>query len=419
VEALRWAILQLVWSAKGYSIKEMPVHFEREFRERDESSATRPTRRRKKNGGFSASTLTRRIKENEEAPHKVVEFVLNDTKLPIKEKQPREPYSVVRLGLAALDGKPAPETPAAFAEHLRSEFPTDSVALQLADALAKQGGPLDTLRAQFDALTRSVGASVVSLLAPLDTLGAKLDALASYLLASLASVGSKLDALASSVGAVLASLASLATIARKLDRADGKLDAMASKVDHVQRTLAVVGATVNDADAKGDVAGYARERETLSILRALGRVCGAVALLAVVGLVGFAGMLALLVSGRWAHRDSPTATTASATQPPAPLVVVVNGATGTMIDLRDYLGALADMGKKVQERWVPGEPLPYQKLAKDCDARLGERAIHGGCWAPIAHKPPPCELLYRYGDECYRPIAADPTKPVGLFPDQR
>ena len=48
-----------------------------------------------------------------------------------------------------------------------------------------------------------------------------------------------------------------------------------------------------------------------------------------------------------------------------------------------------------------------------------EELINGGCWAPIdpRRSPPPCRKLFRHGDTCYRPIAADPTKPVGMFPE--
>ncbi len=58
-----------------------------------------------------------------------------------------------------------------------------------------------------------------------------------------------------------------------------------------------------------------------------------------------------------------------------------------------------------------------QENTKDCDASLGERLIGGGCWANMGDVKPPCGKLFRYGDACYRPVAADPTKPVGMLPD--
>ena len=84
--------------------------------------------------------------------------------------------------------------------------------------------------------------------------------------------------------------------------------------------------------------------------------------------------------------------------------------------LRAAVGAWLDLGKKTEEHWIPKEPAPWQKLAKDCDKDLGETAINGGCWTKIADMAPPCGKLFRHGNGCYRPIAADPLKPVGLAP---
>jgi hypothetical protein len=84
--------------------------------------------------------------------------------------------------------------------------------------------------------------------------------------------------------------------------------------------------------------------------------------------------------------------------------------------LRALLGALLDLGKKNEELWIPKDPFPGQKLAKDCDPRLGEQAINGGCWVGIVGVKPPCGILFRHGDICYRPVSADPQKPVGIFP---
>jgi hypothetical protein len=82
--------------------------------------------------------------------------------------------------------------------------------------------------------------------------------------------------------------------------------------------------------------------------------------------------------------------------------------------LRVSLGNLLNLGKKDEEYWIPKEPYSWQKLAKDCDAAAGEEAINGACWVWIAAVKPPCGKLIRHGDKCYRPVAADPGKPVGL-----
>ncbi len=95
------------------------------------------------------------------------------------------------------------------------------------------------------------------------------------------------------------------------------------------------------------------------------------------------------------------------------------GRIATVADfLRTTLGVSLDLSKKAEELWIPKEPFPGQKLEKDCNPRQGEEAINGGCWVPVDRRrmAPPCGELFRHGDTCYRPVAADPTKPVGLFP---
>jgi hypothetical protein len=47
---------------------------------------------------------------------------------------------------------------------------------------------------------------------------------------------------------------------------------------------------------------------------------------------------------------------------------------------------------------------------------MGEVAINGNCWANQGDVKPPCGRLFRHGDKCYRPVAADPKKPIGPAP---
>jgi len=82
---------------------------------------------------------------------------------------------------------------------------------------------------------------------------------------------------------------------------------------------------------------------------------------------------------------------------------------------RSVLGAVLEMGEKTREHWIPKEPFPGQKPAKDCNPRLREQPINGGCWVGVIGDPP-CGDLFRHGNVCYRPVAADPAKPVGVFP---
>jgi len=51
-----------------------------------------------------------------------------------------------------------------------------------------------------------------------------------------------------------------------------------------------------------------------------------------------------------------------------------------------------------------------------CDAEWGEVAIYGNCWVGVVDVKPPCGRLFRHGDICYRPAAADPKKPIGPAP---
>ncbi len=121
----------------------------------------------------------------------------------------------------------------------------------------------------------------------------KLDALAS-------TVASKLDALSSSIASLLTLLAG---VKRTLDAVNGKLD----KLDDVLGRLGLVAATVSHVDAKGDLAGYARKRETRRVIRAVRRLGGSVRWVGRVALIGLAAVLVLLVSGRvrWVHDEEP------------------------------------------------------------------------------------------------------------------
>jgi len=81
------------------------------------------------------------------------------------------------------------------------------------------------------------------------------------------------------------------------------------------------------------------------------------------------------------------------------------------------VAASGETGEKLPpERYLPNQPFPGQKKPP-CDARLSEEAINGGCWTPILRQPP-CALLFRYGNTCYRPIATDPKQPVGTETQQ-
>jgi hypothetical protein len=144
------------------------------------------------------------------------------------------------------------------------------------------------------------------------------------------------------------------------------------------------------------------------------RIAVAVGAVAVVACLAVMAIVVLL-------RPGPSSV-AVATPSAPPVVIVANvGAGGALLAYEQQLllGALAQqMGQKQPpERLIPEKPLPGQKLAPDCDASLGEKAINGGCWTFIFDVKPPCGRLFREGNACYRPIAVDPQKPVGLEPE--
>jgi hypothetical protein len=166
---------------------------------------------------------------------------------------------------------------------------------------------------------------------------------------------------------------SFRVIGKKLDAHSGKLDKLLSEVEAIRLAL-----------------------------KGLLHVTATVLLL---GGLGFAGhqLRAGMTSGE----------TASATRVPR-VGDAVNGVVSAADALLRAALAAMDMGKKEEkELWIPKEPAPWQKLAKDCNPRLREEPINGGCWVRV-YGDPPCQDLFRHGNACYRPVAADPNKPVGM-----
>ncbi|HLL82977.1 MAG TPA: helix-turn-helix domain-containing protein, partial [Longimicrobium sp.] len=118
-----------------------------------------------------------------------------------------------------------------------------------------------------------------------------------------------------------------------------------------------------------------------------------VALIVAVVVLGVSAMAAL------AYRAASSGhALASARLPPvSDAATGAHGAPGIEAYLRAVLGTLLDLGKKVEENWIPKSPYPGQKLEKDCDRSLGETPINGGCWVPVAPSlmAPPCGKLFR------------------------
>jgi hypothetical protein len=117
------------------------------------------------------------------------------------------------------------------------------------------------------------------------------------------------------------------------------------------------------------------------------------------------GCLALLVAPLLAGAARPE---------PFVLVLPGAGADGSTVSF-DPRSLFDDMplawGEKPLDQPIPVKTLPGQKVAP-CNTALGEEAINGNCWAWQGAVKPPCGLLYRSGDKCYRPVAAEPKKPA-------
>jgi len=116
------------------------------------------------------------------------------------------------------------------------------------------------------------------------------------------------------------------------------------------------------------------------------------------------GCLALLVAPLLAGANQP-----------GPLVLIVAGAgpNGSTVsfDPRNLIDMPAAWGEKPLDQPIPLKTMPGQKVAP-CNAEVGERTINGNCWVWIADVKPPCGILFRQGDKCYRAVAAEPKKPA-------
>ena len=372
-QEIGWKILHLVWQAKGYGNKELPPLLHKNCPNVE---------------GLGESTIRGKVSRDEFAPPEVAQFVI-ERMAARKGKERRT--EIVLLGVAALLGQPLPKDskPAQAAHELRTAFPREEIASMLADALVKQSGLLDALRSKLESLLSSLasvitrefdalGSSLATLLTTLAGVRRTLDALASAIIG-------KLDALASSLVSLLTMLAG---VRRTLDAVDGKLD-------HLLSTLGLVAATVNHVDAKGDLAEYARGRESRRVLRAVG-------LVGLLGLVGFAAVLVLLVGVLFAVRQHQS----------PPSSVNVNIGTGAAEEAAKRQGAdvvwqrlVIEMGKP-KGRPMPHQPLPGQDVAPCKGSAV---TLYGACWLPTSYAVPCPPDLFEEGGKCYAAIHTVPA----------
>jgi hypothetical protein len=99
---------------------------------------------------------------------------------------------------------------------------------------------------------------------------------------------------------------------------------------------------------------------------------------------------------------------------PGPLMVIIAdagpGGSPVRFDPGAILATPAAWGEKPLDQPIPVKTLPGQKVAP-CDAGIGQLEINGNCWTQVGTAKPPCGRLFRQGDACYIPVAAEPKKP--------
>jgi len=338
--SLTWAILRLIWESKGYSMKELP----------DLLKARWPGRE-----GFAFASIQRKSQRGRKAPADVAAFVMDAKTLPVR-KGHEKPAEVVQLGLSALRGQPTPsKQPPELALSQLAHFPTNALALKLADALVGQAGPSPGTGSTFGKLARHMA----------------------RLVAKRIGCG-KLDSLQATCILI-----------------DVKLDGLSAKID--KSTAEILRAVRGSGGLGGGLVG--------GLL-----VCAAVVLM---------NCQHVVTSAASAPQVPPAHELATVTPQPLPVVIVATAGQGLapiMLELSALLGAVAgQMGEKVPpEQYVPNLLLPGQK-PPPCDAGLAERAVGGGCWVGTDMKPP-CGRLFRNDNTCYRPVAATPLKPVMVVP---
>lgn len=77
-----------------------------------------------------------------------------------------------------------------------------------------------------------------------------------------------------------------------------------------------------------------------------------------------------------------------------------------LIDLRQ------DGGQPLR-RGIPLKPGEGQKRPP-CDAEMGEEALRGACYIPVAGRKPPCGRLLEDGSQCFRAVFVAPRQPTSL-----
>ncbi|HLL54291.1 MAG TPA: helix-turn-helix transcriptional regulator [Myxococcaceae bacterium] len=266
--------------------------------------------------------------------------------------------------------------------------------------LAVLGSKLETTSARTEV---ALGKNEVAL----GALGGRVEETSARTVEALGALGGKVDAASTRTGEVLGALGE--KMAAASARTDGQLNEVAANV-------AEAGNKLDRTDAKVESVRTQAAQTEKKVTRKLDMLIRVLC-------ANFIGMAALLILQ--CHRAP------SAVQPAqggTASIGVGQGAAEVAPKSRCIddpsppclrrLGAAAsgELGKTPAEKWVPPEPMQGQ-APPPCDEAFAEKAINGGCWQRTDVKPP-CGKLWRHGDSCYRPIAADPKQPLGDEPRQ-
>ena len=353
-------------------------------------------------------------------------------------RRPLQPHLVDRL--AKLDDETRfPDAFARLIEELRA-----SVAAYWAAEAARPpviGGPPGDNPGTAGALTGSVAGKLEG---KLDALQGAVEGLSAKAEGRLDGLGGKLDRTEGTLAVLGNRLetasgrteAALGALGGKVDdtsrRTEAALDALGGKVDdasgRTEGQLSAVAANVAGAHEKLDRSDAKVESVRTQVAQAEKKVTRKLDMLIRLLCANFVGVTALFILH--CHRAPSAIQTIQPAQGGTASVGVAQGAAEARVKDRcvesptppclHVLGAepWVHLGKAAPpEKWLAPEPLEGQKLPP-CDDGLGEKALNGGCWIRVDDVKPPCGRLFRKGDSCYIPIAANPKQPVGEAPRQ-
>jgi len=286
----------------------------------------------------------------------------------------------------------------------------------------KLDGKLDGLRVTVDVLAAKTEGRLDGLGGKLDraegtlaVLGNKLDTTSAKSEAALGTLGGKVD------GASARTEEALGALGREMEaasaRTDGQLSEVAANVADAGHKLDRTDAKVESVRTQAAQTEKKVTRKLDMVIRALwanfglGLVCAASFILhchrAPSAVQLAQGGAASIGVGQGAAEIARGVPKDRCIDNPSPPCLRVLGD-----DVSGHLGKTAPA-----EKWFPAAPLEGQRLPP-CDEGLGQEAISGGCWLRVDAVRPPCGRLYRKGDSCWVPIAADPKQPVGGAPQQ-